>query len=65
VCPGVTIGRGSAVSAGTVVTKDVPPGHLAIGAPARNVRLDTLGRAPEATVRKHVNVGLDSPAPAR
>jgi maltose O-acetyltransferase len=62
--PGVTIGRGSAVSAGTVVTKDVPPRHLAIGVPARNVRLDTLGRPPD-TSRKHVNVGLDSLSPAR
>jgi maltose O-acetyltransferase len=42
--PGVRIGRGSAVSAGTVVTKDVPPGHLAIGVPARNVKLATLAR---------------------
>jgi serine acetyltransferase len=44
IMPGVTIGRGSAVSAGTVVSKDVPPGHLAIGVPARNVRLETLAR---------------------
>jgi acetyltransferase-like isoleucine patch superfamily enzyme len=44
VMPGVTIGDGSAVSAGTLVTKDVPAGHLAIGAPARNVKLQTLDR---------------------
>lgn len=35
VCPGVTIGQRSFVAAGAVVTKDVPPGVLAIGAPAR------------------------------
>jgi maltose O-acetyltransferase len=37
--PGVTIGDGSVVSAGSVVTRDVPPGHLAAGNPARSVRL--------------------------
>jgi acetyltransferase-like isoleucine patch superfamily enzyme len=44
ICPGVRIGAGSAVSAGTIVTRDVPPLHLAIGSPARNVRLETLSR---------------------
>ncbi len=33
--PGVTIGRGAFVAAGAVVTRDVPSGMLAIGAPAR------------------------------
>jgi maltose O-acetyltransferase len=37
--PGVTIGNGSVVSAGSVVTRDVPAGHLAGGNPARSVRL--------------------------
>ena len=32
---GVIIGTGSLVAAGSVVTKDVPPGTLAIGSPAR------------------------------
>jgi len=35
ILPGVTIGIGSAVAAGAVVTRDVPPGVLAIGSPAR------------------------------
>jgi acetyltransferase-like isoleucine patch superfamily enzyme len=35
ICPGVTIGRGSFIAAGTVVNKDVPPNSLAMGVPAR------------------------------
>ena len=35
ILPGITIGAGAAVAAGSVVTKDVPPGVLAIGSPAR------------------------------
>ncbi len=36
VLPGVRIGRGSAVAAGSVVADDVPPGCLAAGSPARS-----------------------------
>ncbi|MGH8232715.1 MAG: acyltransferase [Rhodanobacteraceae bacterium] len=33
--PGVRIGAGATVAAGAVVTKDVPPGALVMGNPAR------------------------------
>jgi acetyltransferase-like isoleucine patch superfamily enzyme len=36
ILPGVTVGEGALVAAGAVVTKDVPPWHLAIGSPARH-----------------------------
>lgn len=38
VLPGVTIGKGSTVGAGSVVTKDVPPYHCVVGNPARILR---------------------------
>lgn len=38
VLKGVTIGRGAVIGAGSVVTRDVPPRSLAVGAPARVVR---------------------------
>lgn len=37
VLPGVTIGAGCVVGAGAVVTKDLPPGSIAVGVPAKVV----------------------------
>ncbi|WP_432561343.1 acyltransferase [Kineococcus sp. SYSU DK003] len=36
--PGVTIGDGSIVAAGAVVTKDVPPASIVAGSPAKVIR---------------------------
>jgi len=36
--PGVTIGANTVVGAGAVVTRDLPPGVLAVGVPARVIR---------------------------
>jgi maltose O-acetyltransferase len=46
--PGVSIGDGSVVAAGSVVSRNVPPGHLASGNPARVVPLGLAIRGPGA-----------------
>ncbi|CAI7648198.1 unnamed protein product [Penicillium manginii] len=38
VLPGVSIGKGSTIGAGSIVTKDVPAFHVAAGNPARIIR---------------------------
>lgn len=48
--PGVTIGEGAFVAAGAIVTKDVPPWTLAVGAPARFSDLPEHMRRPNKIV---------------
>lgn len=38
VLPGVTIGEGSVIGAGSVVTRDIPPYSLAVGNPCKVIR---------------------------
>lgn len=38
ILPGVTIGKGSTVGAGAVVTKSIPPYSVALGSPAKVVK---------------------------
>ena len=41
ICPGVTIGDGCVIGAGSVVTKDIPPYSIAAGKPCRVIRTIT------------------------
>ena len=38
ILPGVTIGRGSIIGTGSIVSEDIPPYSIAIGSPAKVVR---------------------------
>ena len=38
IMPGVTIGRGCVIGAGSIVTKDIPPYSLAVGNPCHIIR---------------------------
>jgi acetyltransferase-like isoleucine patch superfamily enzyme len=53
VTPGVTIGTGSVVGAGAVVTADVPPYTIVGGVPAR-----VIGHRPQAAVRESASCSM-------
>lgn len=43
ICPGVTIGSGTSIAAGSVVVRDLPSGVVAAGNPCRVIRPATAG----------------------
>jgi acetyltransferase-like isoleucine patch superfamily enzyme len=43
IAPGVTVGAGAVISAGSFVAADVPPRTLAAGNPARCIQLSLMG----------------------
>lgn len=43
---GVTIGAGSIIGAGAVVTKDIPPNAIAVGTPAKVIKMRTASQSP-------------------
>lgn len=51
ICPGVTIGDGCVIGAGSVVTRDIPPNSFAAGNPCRVIReiseADSMAHKPE------------------
>ena len=54
VLPGVTIGDGAVVGAGSVVTKDIPPNVVAVGNPCRVVReINRANTRPKQQIEKH------------
>lgn len=57
ICPGVTIGKGSVIGAGSTVVRDVPAGVVAMGTPCRVHR--ALG--PEDKIEPEDIVRLDGP----
>jgi len=58
ILPGVTIGRGSTIGAGSVVTKSVPPFSVAAGNPVRVIRKVVKNMDPEQS-QKAENGSVD------
>jgi serine acetyltransferase len=63
---GVRIGRGTIVTAGSVVFRDLPPGVIATGNPARPVGVVAVASAPtaEASIKAAPAPGITVPETA-
>lgn len=60
VLPGVTIGRGAVVGAGSVVTKDVPANSVVVGNPARVVRTLKPTEGEESQAKRKDDATIES-----
>lgn len=64
ILPGVTIGRGSIIGAGSVVTRHVPPYSVVAGSPARVIRMrwdvETIRRHEEALYPAELRLSVES-----
>ena len=61
VCPGVTIGDGCVIGAGSVVTRDIPPMSFAAGSPCKVIRkiteADSMRNKPEILADNQIPSG--------
>jgi len=62
--PGVRVGRGSVVAAGSVVTKDVPPHCLVGGVPAKLIRQLDSSKDPLESIQKIGDLNHKTPLQA-
>lgn len=51
VLPSVTFGEGAVIGTATVVTKDVPPGHICVGNPDRLLSRTVYDTRPDRTLK--------------
>lgn len=58
VLDGVTIGQGSVIGAGSVVTKSIPPYSVAVGAPAKVIKQRAPGRECSSSDSSFIGVGV-------
>lgn len=57
--PGVTIGEGAVIGSNSVVTKDVEPWTINVGAPARSIRKRPSERIRELEARLYEELGVE------
>ena len=59
ICPGVTIGDNTVIGAGSVVTKDIPSGVVAVGNPARVLRpINESDRIPSQHIISSIDITI-------
>ena len=54
IMPGITVGEGAVIAAGSIVTKDIPPYAVVGGNPARVIKF----RFPQDVVKRILNLSI-------